>query len=276
MSGQEKKGNWHPGDPQLAMTMMGGTVIDLTNVEATHVNLILITIMGGVDVIVPHGATIDLDGFILMGATSNKVVAGQGESNMHVRIQSWGAMGGCDIRTPTNKELGLNQKLPKPPRKPGEHTVTFSGGLVMLYKLMAMVVSIAIPIIFLMVPFSDFPEKSCILLGILVSLLSGFLWSGMKFFRILVGAGPEDDDEQSVREYQSASKIGTLIRWLGLVFAFACPVLIILSAFDGQNLIQLGLEKNELMFAGVASAIVSGLIFAVANAVEEFFYGKPK
>ncbi len=279
MSGQEKRGNWQPGDPQLAMTLWGGTVLDLTDVQSNDVNLTLFTTMGATEVIVPHGATVDLDGFILMGATKNNVVAGQGKSNMHVRIRSWGAMGGCEIRTPTQKELVAQGKIPAivpaPPRKPATSKMTIAGGLVMLYKLFAMLVSIAIPIVFLMIPFGDsFRDMDVIVVGILVSLIAGFVWSGLDYFRILVGAGPEKDDPKAWQAYESATKLGTIIRWLGLVFSFACPILIILSVFSRQTLIPVYFEKDQLMFAGIVSAIIGGLIFAVSDMVEEFMYGK--
>jgi len=69
MGGREKRGNWIPGDPQLVLTIMGGTEIDLTQVQAREVNLTLFTLMGGVEVIVPPGADVDLDGLIIMGAS---------------------------------------------------------------------------------------------------------------------------------------------------------------------------------------------------------------
>ena len=281
MSGQEKKGNWHPGDPQIAMTMWGGTELDLTEVQATHVNLTLLTLMGGVEVIVPHGATVDLDGFILMGATVNNVATGQGSSNMHVRIKSWGAMGGCEVRTPTEKELRVKNKLAnkvsneaKPPRKPEDHQVTIAGGMVLLYKLFTMLVTIAIPIIFLMIPFTHIPTNQCIVMGIFAALACGFLWAGLDYFRILINAGPEGDDEQALIEYESATKLGSIIRWIGLVFAFACPALIILSVFQVSS--SPSLPKNQLMFTGIVCAIFSGLVYTSAEFLEEFFYGKKK
>lgn len=281
MSGREKKGKWHPGDPQLAMTMMGGTELDLTNVQASHVNLILLTLMGGVDVIVPHGATVDLDGFILMGATVNNVAHGEGNSNMHVRIKSWGAMGGCEVRTPTQKELGIRNKVAQMPRKPREHQVTLGGGLVLMYKLFAMLVSIAIPIIFLLIPFSSIPSTDCIVMGIMAALFCGFLWSGLEYVRVLVDAGPEEEDEQAWIDYESATKAGSIIRLLGLMVAFGCPVLIIISAFQASTIASYvanwtDFGKQELMFAGIVCAIVSGLVFSAAEFLEEFFYGKKR
>lgn len=275
MSGQERKGKWYPGNPQLAMTMWGGTHLDLTQVEESHVNLNLFTLMGGTEVVVPHGATVDLDGLIVMGATVNKVESGQGDSNMHVRIRSWGAMGGCEIRTPKAKEMRARAQAAAAPKKPVKHKITIGGAMVLLYKLFAMLVTICIPISFLLIPFSRLPKEECIVLGILCALATGFLWSGLTYFRILMGAGPEEETEEARVEYESATIIGTLIRWCGLVFAFACPVMIILSVFQHNRITgMLPGDKQELMFVGIASAIVSGLIYAAADFIEEFIYGK--
>ena len=118
MAGRERKGAWVPGDPQIAFTIMGGTDLDLTRVNAREVNLTLFTLMGGVEVVVPHGAEVDLDGFILMGATEDNVNrdyeadSETAEPRMKVRIRSWGAMGGCEVRSP--KRLPVSQRPSKP------------------------------------------------------------------------------------------------------------------------------------------------------------------
>ena len=60
MSGREKKGRWIPGDPNIAFTMWGGSCLDLSQVEARNVNIVSFVTMGGVEIIVPHGAIVDL------------------------------------------------------------------------------------------------------------------------------------------------------------------------------------------------------------------------
>ncbi len=266
MSGREKKGNWHPGNPQMAMTLMGGTCLDLTKVESNQVHLILFTLMGGTEVIVPHGATVDLDGFILMGGTADHVESSHVQSDMHVRIQSWGAMGGCEVRTPKFKpeELQAAVNLHQN-RKPAEKTSSFAVGLAFLYRLFAMLVTFAIPVIFLTGSFDVFDQDDCNLAGILTALAAGLIWSGSGYFRILIGAGPETTDETSLAEYYSASKIATAIRALGLVFVFACPALFIIASFH-----VLEFRRDHIHLAAILCGVVGAGIFALAGMVDAF------
>jgi tRNA A-37 threonylcarbamoyl transferase component Bud32 len=272
MSGREKKGNWRPGDPQIAVTMWGGTCLDLTNVRATDVNLTLLTLMGGVEVIVPHGATVDLDGFILMGATVDNVASDMGTSNMHVRIKSWGAMGGCEVRTPTQRELTALTKTAKHQKYAlSEREVTFGDGLVLLYRLFAMLVTIAIPVLFLLGPFKILGGDESRLLGVVTAICAGFIWAGLGYFRILVGARPKNTDGQSSQDYYAATKIGTSVRWFGLFLGFACSVLFVLASFDDQRVFNVGIPEDETRFAAIVCAILCALAFVVAGYVDEFF-----
>jgi hypothetical protein len=185
MSGREKKGNWHPGNPQHVLTVMGGVCLDLTEVEAPEVNLNLFTLMGGTEVIVPHGAKVDLDGFILMGATVDNIATSNTPSNMHVRIRSFGAMGGCEVRTPTAAEMPLpEEKTPagalvdhRDFRHPPEHALSISGALVVLYTSLAMLVSLAVPVMFLLGAFDFVDDDESKLLGIVTAIGCGFLVS---------------------------------------------------------------------------------------------------
>ena len=282
MSGREKKGNWTPGDPQLGISVMAGICLDLTEVPAREVNLTLLTLMGAVEVIVPHGATVDLDGFILMGATIDKVVRSQAPSNMHVRIKSWGAMGACEVRTPSLKETCASDALKKreargvvadikkrDPETP-RHEVTIRGGLVFMYQMFAMLVSLAIPLFFLCGAFHIpvFDQDKGTLFGIVTAILAGLVWAGTDYFRILVGAGPKESDEESVQKYESSTKVGTMVRCFGLCFAFACPILFVLIAFHEVD------DVKTVRFFAIACAIISGVIYACASQLEEFLYGK--
>lgn len=103
MGGAERRGRWDPGDHTIAISIMGGQDLDLTQVVATEVSITAFTLMGGTEIIVPKGATVDLSGFIVMGATENST-QGPGDSPMRVRIRSYGAMGGLEVRHLKPKE----------------------------------------------------------------------------------------------------------------------------------------------------------------------------
>lgn len=109
MGGNERKGNWDPGEHSVAITIMGGQDLDLTEVEADVVNLTVFTLMGGTDVIVPRGTTVDLGGFMLFGGLGNDSDP-NGDSNMRVNIRAFGGMGACDVRNLTEKQIAKRAK----------------------------------------------------------------------------------------------------------------------------------------------------------------------
>ena len=106
--------------------------------------------------------------------------------------------------------------------------------------------------------------------GVVTAIFAGLVWSGSDYFRILIGAGPKESDEESMREYYSASKLGTLVRSVGLVFGFACPILFVVAALGDFG------YDNAMRFAAIVSAILCGVIYSCADQLEEFLYGKLK
>jgi len=109
MGGAERVGNWDPGDGVNSVTIMGGNLLDLTEVTAQHVHINAFTAMGATEIIVPRGATVDLSGFILMGGSSDQTAA-TGDSTMRVTVRSFGLMGGCEVRHLTDKERAKRAK----------------------------------------------------------------------------------------------------------------------------------------------------------------------
>ena len=278
MSGREKKGNWLPGNPQMVFSMMAGTCLDLTQVQQPFVDLRIFTMMAGTEIIVPRGASVDMDGFILMGALVDNLSNGHaGDSRMHVRVRAWGAMAGCEIRMQTDKEFRKSRPRPVPNpvtpaihqfRDPPEHELSIRTGLVFLYKLFAMLVCIACPVFFVLGGMDIIDEELGKRLGIFTAISIGFVWANLRYFRRLIGAGPEDpNDEESVTEYYASTWLGTLIRSIALFFGFACPILLVLASMEDHN-------EDGIKFAGIMCAILCGVTYAIAGNLEDFFYGK--
>lgn len=103
MGGATRGGRFDPGDSTVSVTVMGGQDIDLTNVEAEHVSITALTLMGGTEIIVPDGAIVDLGGFMLFGGLENDAKQ-PGDSPMRVTIRAWGGMGACEVRNLSDKE----------------------------------------------------------------------------------------------------------------------------------------------------------------------------
>ncbi len=280
MAGREKKGNWRPGDPQIVFSMMSGTSLDLTQVLAEKVNIRVFTMMAGTDVIVPRGATVDVDGLIVMGSIEDNVSSQHaGNSKMHVRIQVWGMMAGCEVRTPTVKEVPIEQPKLNPARidtanpaihhfrEPPEHGFTLRGGLISLYKLFAFMVCIACPVFFVLAGSNLLlDEDDAKMIALIMAISGGFLWSALDYFRRLIGAGPEDlTNAEKVADYYASTWLGTVIRTFALASGFACPILFIVANFE---------DVEELRFVAIMCAIMCGVMYAVAGYVEDTLYGK--
>ncbi len=57
MSGREWRGSWRPAKQNMVITVMGGQEIDLTAVEATDIEILAFTVMGGLEITVPRGGS---------------------------------------------------------------------------------------------------------------------------------------------------------------------------------------------------------------------------
>lgn len=102
MSGRRAKGRWTVPAEVSAFAFWGHVSIDLRTAEITTpvVTIRATALMGGVDVIVPPGMRVDLDGFVLMGGatdlTRSSPPAGGGPL---VHVKAGGLWGGVTIRT---------------------------------------------------------------------------------------------------------------------------------------------------------------------------------
>ncbi len=108
MSGGTVSGGWQPGDRTISLTLMGGQTIDCRDLEVRAIDVLAWTVMGGTEIIVPEGATIDFNGFMLMGGADDSTTPGSGEP--HIRIRGYGAMGGIEVRHAKRRERRKRQR----------------------------------------------------------------------------------------------------------------------------------------------------------------------
>jgi hypothetical protein len=100
MGGAERKGRWRPARRTRGVALMGGVKIDLREAElADEVVITTTAVMGGVEVIVPHGVSVEMSGFAVMGANSgpdDKVPPLPAAPV--VRVRAFSLMGGVDVK----------------------------------------------------------------------------------------------------------------------------------------------------------------------------------
>ncbi|QEG22591.1 serine/threonine-protein kinase [Mariniblastus fucicola] len=265
MSGREKKGRWKVGDPNIALTLMGGSCLDLTEVLAREVSIVSFVVMGGIDIVVPHGAIVDVDGLILMGATTDKVkYSTEPVANpMRVRVRSFGLMGGCEVRT--TRKRPPSAAIASPPRKQGPRPFrAVAHGAVFLAQAIAMLVTLAVPIMFMLGAFniiSDDEEANMI--GVVTAIACGMFWALAAQVRAMVQLPKPDASPDDIAEMERRTVIGSAIRMLAVVTIFACPILFVINRYEHHD--------DELKFAAIVCAILGVALFMIASKADEFF-----
>ncbi len=103
MTGRRAKGRWTVPGEVSAFAFWGSVSIDLRNADITVpvVTIRATAVMGGVDVIVPPGMRVDLDGFVLMGGATDltRSPGSRPRAGRSMRVKAGGMWGGVTIRT---------------------------------------------------------------------------------------------------------------------------------------------------------------------------------
>jgi hypothetical protein len=102
MGGSSRGGRWRVGRRVNAVAVMGGVSIDLRNAELDEPEVVVtaVTVMGGIDICVPEGVEVEIEGFVLMGGKDMRIRGVPRPGAPLVRVRAWGLMGGVDVHTP--------------------------------------------------------------------------------------------------------------------------------------------------------------------------------
>jgi len=101
MGGLERKGRWRLAERSTSLNIMGGSELDLNEVElaSDHVELTVVSFMGGAEIRVPEGLAVEVSELAFMGGNSVDIGAarpGQGGPVLHLRLLSF--MGGAEVK----------------------------------------------------------------------------------------------------------------------------------------------------------------------------------
>lgn len=111
MGGVERKGAWRVPERLRVFTLMGGTDLDLREVQlppgVTEIKIAVL--MGGVDVIVPPDLAVEADGWAIMGGfdSLDRAPAQPDPDRPLLRISGFALMGGISVKTRLPGESGL-------------------------------------------------------------------------------------------------------------------------------------------------------------------------
>lgn len=102
LGANERKGAWIPPKKLHTLALMGGAGLDFREAHfgpgVTEVSVL--AVMGGVDIIVPPGVTVEASGFGIMGGFDghSQTVASNDPSAPVLRIRGLAVMGGIDVK----------------------------------------------------------------------------------------------------------------------------------------------------------------------------------
>jgi hypothetical protein len=118
MGGSSKRGRLRLEGGLNAVAIMGGCHLDLREAEfdGAVVTINALSVMGGINIIVPEGLDVDVSGFSIMGGRNVRVRSGKGRQTLHIR--AYAIMGGLNVVSrPGGRALPAGD--PSPPALPG-------------------------------------------------------------------------------------------------------------------------------------------------------------
>jgi hypothetical protein len=102
MGGGEHRGRWRIAPRCTVINVMGGADLDLTDVvvESETTEIVVFSLMGGSDILVPDGVHIELGGFAFMGGNDVKLddAPPPPRGAPTIRVRAYSVMGGTDIK----------------------------------------------------------------------------------------------------------------------------------------------------------------------------------
>jgi hypothetical protein len=106
LSGVDKKGVWRPTRKNKVFALMGGIDLDFSEaVLAPGVTDVeFMCVMGGLDIVVPHGINVEVKGLPIMGGIDKKVSDEHFPGRPTLRVHGIALMGGVDIKYPKRKK----------------------------------------------------------------------------------------------------------------------------------------------------------------------------
>jgi hypothetical protein len=101
MSGISRRGKWKPARKSTVYVLMGGVDLDFTQAQFPpgDIDIEFFCLMGGLDIIVPHGINVDLKGIPIMGGIESKVHEEYSSGKPTITIHGVVLMGGVEVKS---------------------------------------------------------------------------------------------------------------------------------------------------------------------------------
>ena len=107
MSGAVRKGQWTAPSRINALAVMGGVELDFTSAQLSGMETVVnvTAIMGGVDITVPAGMTVKVNGVGIMGAFEDNARQSYGAEAPVLVVRGLALMGGVNVKS-SKKAIG--------------------------------------------------------------------------------------------------------------------------------------------------------------------------
>ena len=99
LGGMKRRGDWQVSADTVAISLVGGVNLDLTDAKIGMPEVIItkVSLVGGVDVVVPQQVNVVVSGFNLFGGTHVEPGAGA-DGAPTLRICAYGIFGGVNVQ----------------------------------------------------------------------------------------------------------------------------------------------------------------------------------
>jgi hypothetical protein len=113
MSGFERKGDWVVPPTFTAFAFMGGGCLDMRDARFAErtVTIHATAIMGGIEIVVPEDARVDVTGIGFMGGFDHSATGTGSPDGPVIRVNGLAFMGGVDVKRRPPRTVGNRDKL---------------------------------------------------------------------------------------------------------------------------------------------------------------------
>jgi Domain of unknown function (DUF1707) len=117
----DRRGRWRVAERVLVFNLLGGADLDVreATLAAPEVQITVISLLGGSDILVPEGVHVELSSFALLGGDNLTLEGSEPPPGAPtIRVRTVSICGGTDVKTKRGRRRQTRLPLPPPPLPP--------------------------------------------------------------------------------------------------------------------------------------------------------------